>query len=184
MKAAGWLIVLAAVAAGCEAPKASREYQEAYVLPLVSPGTKFGNLPPAVQHTIRAEAGGAEINDIMRDTTAGRAVYRITFVKDDLLPPLYVAQDGSVLNPDLTLAISAPPELGALPSGATGRLTLNDLPAKVAETIQQQAPNTWPATIDKVPYGNQTVFVVTFEDPRQPKLYINSDGVILGERAK
>src|SRR4051794_26359205 len=31
-----------------------------YAFPLISPGAKFASLPPAVQHTIRAETGGED----------------------------------------------------------------------------------------------------------------------------
>lgn len=34
-----------------------------YSLPLISPGTKFAALPPAVQHSIRAQTSGAQIED-------------------------------------------------------------------------------------------------------------------------
>ena len=82
------------------------EHQTAYDKPLTSPGAKFGALPPVVQRTVLAEAGPAEVVDAVRDTSSGRVVYKIYFRDKDLFPPLYVAPDGSVLNPDLTVAVS------------------------------------------------------------------------------
>src|SRR4051794_8042869 len=74
-----------------------------YTKPLTSPGGKFGMLPPVVQNTVRAEAGGSEVIDAIKGTSSGRVVYKIFFRSS---PTLYVAPDGSVLYPDLTVAAS------------------------------------------------------------------------------
>jgi len=45
-------------------------------------------------------------------------VYKIYFRNGDLFPPLYVAADGSLLNPDLSLAAGAPADtFGVLNEG-------------------------------------------------------------------
>jgi hypothetical protein len=101
---------LVALTGGCashhEAAPAVRE--NPYTLPLVSPGTKFTALPPAVQNTIRAEAGAAEIDRIVTYAGQGKVVYGIYFKNREMNPPLYLAPDGSVLNLDLTVAKPAP----------------------------------------------------------------------------
>src|SRR5579864_5638427 len=61
-----WLAAGADLLAACahHHPAPTESYSRIYGQPLVSPGTKFAALPPAIQHTIRAEAGQAEIADI------------------------------------------------------------------------------------------------------------------------
>src|SRR5215831_15180006 len=77
------------------------EYERLYHYPLQSVGTQFAALPPAVQRSIRAEVGSAQIADIRKGTTGSDLVYVVHFMKRDVMPPLYVAPDGSVLRPDL-----------------------------------------------------------------------------------
>ncbi len=151
-----------------------------YATPLISPGTKFGALPPAVQNTIRAETGGAEIEDIRRDTVNGQPLYRIYFTKADVLPPLYVAPDGSVLNPDLTVAVGAGRDsVGFLTGGGASGVTLGDLPPKAVKAIQQHAPQAEISSISKENRGDQAVYIVSFKDPKQPTIEITPEGVVV-----
>ena len=71
-------------------------------------GSKFGALPPAVKNTVRAEAGAAQITDIETRYETGGPVYVIYFRNPELFAPMFVAADGSLLKPDLTLAVGAP----------------------------------------------------------------------------
>jgi hypothetical protein len=152
-----------------------------YSVPLYSSGAQFGALPPAVQNTVRAEAGSEEIYDIAKDNTSGQTVYRIYFVNPGAYPTLYVARDGSVLNPDLTVAIAAPHDtMGTFGSSMGTAVKLTDLPPAVLEVIHQQASRTEVASIDKGTWGNRSVFVVTFRDESHyPKLYVEADGTLL-----
>lgn len=151
-----------------------------YSLPLISPGTKFAALPPAVQHTIRSETGGAEIEDVVRDTAAGTTVYKIFFAHPESSPPLYLAPDGSVLNPDLTVAMGASQDsFGSLTGGARAGLALGDLPPKVVTLIQERAPSQEIQTITKENRGEQVVYIVTFKGPKETPLEITSEGAIV-----
>lgn len=152
--------------------------------PLLSPGAQFGALPPPVQNTVIAEAGTEVIWDVVKDTSSGQTVYIIYFENQDIYPPLYVGRDGSVLNPDLTVAVHAPEykaaALGANATATTVKLT--DLPPKVLEVIHEQASHSEVAAIDKATWGNRIVFIVTFKDEKQyPKLYVEDDGTLLKE---
>ena len=103
------VVLLVGLLAGCATKTETQKAEDKtpYHRPLTSLGAKFGALPPAVQSTVLAEAGGAEITDALRDTSSGRVVYKIYFRDPDVFPPLFVAPDGSVLNYDLTVAVSA-----------------------------------------------------------------------------
>src|SRR5438477_4335390 len=88
---------LVAAVCGCAAkrPASAPEYRELYHTPLLSPGTQFAALPPAVQHTVRAEVGSAELWEVVKDTSSGPAIYRVDFENRDLFPPMSIAADGS-----------------------------------------------------------------------------------------
>src|SRR5437868_660099 len=68
---------------------ATSDRVEAYHAPLTSMGARFGALPAAVQNTIRAETGSAEMSDIDKEMRSVGIVYKITYVNDDLYPPLF-----------------------------------------------------------------------------------------------
>jgi len=96
-----FLVPLAVLLAGCTTPGESEmaQRQTRYHKPLTSPGAKFGALPQIVQLTVLAQVGPEEVVDAVRDTSSGRVVYKIYFRDSEIFPPLYVAPDGSVLNP-------------------------------------------------------------------------------------
>lgn len=174
----------AALLAGCAGQPVAgpSEYTYLYDEPLITPGTKFARLPLTVQHTIRAEAGMAEIQDIHKEIHEGRPVYRVDFNNEMKYPPLYIDSDGSLLYPDLTVAIAAPPELvGLLVASPFARLTLNDLPPPVIKTVQSQAPEAEIDTITKETRGGEVTYIVAFKDHKPSKIYVSAKGVVLKE---
>src|SRR5439155_18336 len=74
--------------------KSSKGPKTPYHNPLFSPGAKFAGLPPAAQNSIRAEAGVADISDIIKDNSLGAVVYIVYFRNSDAFPPLYVTPNG------------------------------------------------------------------------------------------
>ena len=168
-------MVAVLVAAGCATQQEPEmeAYKTVYNKPLTSPGAKFGALPPAVQRTVLAQAGQAEGVDAVRDTSSGKVVYKVYFRASDIFPPLYVAPDGSVLNPDLTVAISA----------VHGeRVKPEDVPAPVKKAITERSHGIEVAYINKEHWGGRTVYVVTFKDEaHNPKILIAEDGTAVRE---
>src|SRR5689334_972003 len=153
---------LAVLSAGCEANRPDTGLQPVvrYNYPLMSPGTQFGECPPAVQRTIRAETGGAQIEDIEKGSNDYLTVYKVRFVNSALFPPLYVASDGSILNPDLSVAIPAPHETAAIKTaGPVERVTLPDLPPQVVKTIQAQVPDAELSSIVRETERDKVVYV-------------------------
>ena len=123
---------------------------------------------PPCSVTVLSEAGAAEVIDAVRDTTSGRVVYKIYFRDHNVYPPLLVSPDGSVLNDDLTVAVSAV-------HGT--RVKLAEVPAKVLKAIPEHAPAGEVAFINKETWGGRVVYVVTFKDEAHtPKLLIAEDG--------
>ena len=168
-----------ALVAGCahhhkqiEEPVAETELHNPYTKPLSTPGTRFGSLPQAVQNTVRSEAGTAEIIDVSKEITRGRVVYTISFKESDVYPPMLVGADGSVLNPDLSVAVRAPRD--------TGIVKFGDLPLEVTKALQERAPESEIASIRRETWGDHIVYIVVFKDEaRYPKLQIVSDGSFL-----
>jgi hypothetical protein len=188
MKTVLLCVLSLSVAVGCARHKATMVVYKSpnanpYSAPLISPGTKFASLPPAVQHTIRAETGGSQIDDIVKDTRSGSVVYRIYFIDNESLPPLYVAPDGSVLYRDLTVAVGAATDsVGVLTGGPNSSVTLGDLPPRVVKVIQQRAPDAEIGAISKETRGDQIVYVVQFKDKRHPPISVSADGTFLGAK--
>lgn len=147
---------------------------------LVSPGSQFSGLPPAVQNTVRAKAGAAEIIALLRQTNGSLVLYKFYFRNPKMNPPLIVASDGSLLNPDLSVAVGAPSDsIGVGTGGLVAGLKLDDLPPNVVKTIQARAPKAEVASIQKEMRGDAVVYVVSFKDQSQnPNLLINADGSV------
>jgi hypothetical protein len=102
----GLLLTLGLLGGCANDPQASA--RSPYRNPLISSGALFLTLPPEVQNTIRAQVGGAEIDDIRKNTNSGTVVYHIFFRKADLYPTLFVGTNGAVLNPDQSVAVREP----------------------------------------------------------------------------
>jgi len=180
-------LMTAWIVSGCASHRdVTAEYHAAYAYPLASPGARFGTLPPPVQHTIRAEAGSAEIVDIEKLTRPEGMVYRVDFRNRELYPPLYIAVDGSLLNPDLSVARGAPADTSAIISGGpvTG-VKVSELPPAVWQTISAREPGAEIAYVNKDTWGDRVIYIVTFKDPpHHPRLHVAADGTVLNEGPK
>jgi hypothetical protein len=173
-----WGISLALIVAGC-APHPAAE--TTYTYPLTSPGAMFAALPPQVQNAVRAEAGSAEITNVIRLDLARGPVYQISFLDPKEYPILYVAQDGSVLDTNLTVAVGAARGPGGTAtSTAASGLATRDLPPAVLNAVQESAPLATIAHISKETWGERVVYIISFTDPaNHPKIYVASDGTVL-----
>jgi hypothetical protein len=170
-------LLIALLAAGCATP---HDAMTQYETPLTSPGAQFAALPAAVQNTIRTQTGAAEIAHIVKDRSSGHLIYKTVFENDEVYPPLYIAPDGSVLTPDMRVAVGAVRDETTMLAGAgASGLRLADLPEPVVRTMDQFAPRTEVATLDKETWGNRVVYIVSFKDEHKPKLYVAADGTIL-----
>jgi hypothetical protein len=169
------VVSLAVLLAGCATSDKAQvaSHETPYHKPLTSPGAKFGALPPIVQRTVLAEVGIGEVIDAVRDTSSGRVVYKVYFRDSEIFPPIYIAPDGSVLNPDLTVAVRAR-------HGTQVKLT--DVPAKVRKAIPERAPAAEVSYINKESWGEVVVYVVIFKDEaHNPKLLLSEEGTVMDE---
>lgn len=61
-------------------------------------GTKFEDLPQAVQDTVLEQHSSAEIADIDKQSRDGQTVYQISFKESGRNPSIYVSEDGSLVD--------------------------------------------------------------------------------------
>jgi len=171
-----WFIAIAAALCGC-AEEAPITYQE----PLTSPGGVFSTLPPAVQNSVRAEAGSAEIVSVSKDNSGGSAIYQFQFRNSDVYPPLYVASDGSVLTSNLTVAVGASEDTIAASTGSeVSGVRMDDLPPNVVLTIRHQAPTAEVDAISRLTSNGDVFYNVSFKDPvHHAKLLIRDNGKLV-----
>jgi hypothetical protein len=172
-----WFVALACALFGCASEQPIVTYHE----PLISPGGKFSRLPPTVQSSVRAEAGMEEIQDILKEHTANATFYQVTFKNPDIYPPLYLAEDGSVLTPDLRVVIGATEDtIDASTGSGVSNIKLDDLPPNVVQTIRHSAPTAEVNSIARLTSGGNVFYDVTFKEPAEhPRLMIRDDGRVV-----
>jgi hypothetical protein len=176
--------LLAGLMAGCAhhpQPSAAAvdtpQYNALYSKPLTSLGAKYAQLTPAAQTTVLAEVGSAQIYDVVKEQRDGRVYYVVTFRDASTFPPLYIAQDGSVLKPDLSVLLAAPKEVGG---NASSLISTNDLSPEALKALHERAPGAEVASINKQIWGDHTIYVVTFKDEaHHPKLHLTPEGVVV-----
>jgi hypothetical protein len=169
-----WFVAVAAALAGC----VEEQPEVAYHQPLTSPGGEFTTVPPAVQNSVRAQVGCAEIINVAKDDSSGATIYEFTFRYPEIYPPLYVATDGSVLAPDMTVAVGATADTIAASTGsAASGVKLGDLPPSVIKTLREQAPTGEVDSISRITSGRDVFYDIFFKDPaRHPPLFISDNG--------
>ena len=60
-------------------------------------GMTIKDLPQAVKDTLKEKDPTAEISSIDRETISGKTVYKVNFLDSNKFPPLWVADDGSLV---------------------------------------------------------------------------------------
>jgi hypothetical protein len=94
---------------------------------------------------------------------------------------MYVAADGSLLDPDLNVLIAAaPPEKVSVATGApVTTLMLSELPPPVLKSIQLHAPDAEVANVSKETHRDETTYFITFKDRMHAPIHISADGTLL-----
>lgn len=175
------LLSLALLWAGCRQPgaRAASGFEYPYTNSVKSVGAAFAALPLPAKHTIRAHVGATEISGISELNVSGEKVYEVTFATSGLFPPLYVAEDGSLLNPDFTVAVGAAESPGGTETGGSSKIALADLPEPVRKQLVTSSPKAVVSSIEKELWGNREVYLITLDDAAKTRLYIESDGTVL-----
>lgn len=165
----------AALIAGC----ATNEERRAGSDSAPDVGTRFSDLPAAVQQTVRTRVPNANIDDIDKETRTGRTIYEITFEEPGKNPKLHIAEDGTIVKIGDRVVEKAGASTDSIGT------EFGELPAAVQRTIKQRAPGARIDDIDKETRTGRTVYEVTFEEPgKNPKLHIAEDGSIVKDLQK
>jgi hypothetical protein len=181
-------LALAVLAAGCatDIPEDAFDYHTPYHRQLLSPGAQFGALPAAVQNTVRAQVGATEISHIRHDYFDHQDIYKIFFRNDQIWPALFVGADGAVYDPNLRVVVRAAGIGGDVAHGTkVNDLQVSDLPPEVLKVLHERGLEAEVSGIERQPWGNQSVFVISFKDSKTyPKLSVNTEGAVLKDIGK
>jgi len=141
--------------------------------------TKFNELPPAVQKTIRAQAPNAEIANVSQKNENGTSVYEVEFRNSNgANSKVLVAADGSLVGSDLPRPAGVV-ERALTPTGAVGT-PFSALPEAVQKTIKTHAPDAPIADISRHTDLGRTIYQVEFKDQgKNPSIKVAEDGTLV-----
>jgi uncharacterized membrane protein YkoI len=148
-----------------------------------SASTKFNELPPAVQKTVRAQSPNGEVADVSKKTENGMDVYEIEFRESGTNPKLLVAADGKLLSTDMARP-TGPVERMLTPTGAVGT-KFSALPEKAQKTIKDKAPDAQITNISRQDKDGRIIYEVEFKDTgKNPTIRVAEDGTLVQELQK
>jgi uncharacterized membrane protein YkoI len=146
--------------------------------------TKFNELPPAVQKTVRAQAPNSEITAVNKTTDNGMEVYEVKFKQPDgSTPKVMVSLDGRLLSSDFPKTAGAI-ERALTPTGATGT-KFSALPEAAQKTIKAKAPDAQIADISRHEENGRVFYTVEFtEKGKNPTMKVAEDGSLIQDLQK
>jgi uncharacterized membrane protein YkoI len=145
--------------------------------------TKFNELPPAVQKTVRAQAPNAEIATVNHKTDNGMDLYEVEFREPGSNPKIVVAADGKLMSTDMARPAGAVERM-LTPTGAVGT-KFSALPEKVQKTIQGHAPSTEITDIERHESNGRVIYEVEFKDKgKNPTIRVAEDGTLVQDLQK
>jgi uncharacterized membrane protein YkoI len=105
-------------------------------------GTRWEDLPPAVQQKAMQFGGKEKVADIDREELRGRLAYEVEFKREGRNLEIHFGEDGTVLESNDPVAAPAQGAAGAAPGTATPRSTQPGQPATPPpSTTPQSQPN-------------------------------------------
>src|SRR5437868_15095109 len=146
--------------------------------------TKFNELPPAVQKTVRAQAPNGEIAAVNKTTDNGMDVYEVKFKQPDgSTPKVLVAVDGKLVSSDFPKTATGI-ERALTPTGAVGT-KFSALPEAAQKTIKSKAPDAEIADIARHEDNGRVFYTVEFRDKgKNPTMKVAEDGTLVQDLQK
>ena len=146
--------------------------------------TKFNELPPAVQKTVRAQAPNAEIAAVNKTTDNGMDIYEVKFKQPDgSTPKVMVSTEGKLISSDFPHTAGTV-ERVLTPTGATGT-KFSALPEAAQKTIKAKAPDATIADISRHEDNGRVYYTVEFEDKgKNPAIKVADDGTLIQDLQK
>jgi hypothetical protein len=138
----------------------------------------FDQLPPAVQSTVRGQAGVAPIESIRQEAGTGPVVYDVVFKHNGQPVKLRINAEGHILNEN-----SASPPPKRIPLSAPVKVTFEQLPQTVQKTLRACAGTSAIENIDKGTVQGKTVYQADFPHAGQNvELRIAEDGSLIKDQ--
>lgn len=138
---------------------------------------QFNSLPQPVQKTLRAEAGGLNIENVKKMTKQGQTCYQATFDKDAMKGKVTVGEDGSLMQSQLAEDLAL---VAAIPAITQSGEQLSSLPDPVQQTIKQAAGSNEVGNISKDSQSGKTVYHAAFNDAGvHTDLFVNEQGKLI-----
>lgn len=148
-------------------------------------GTQFEDTPPAVQETIRREAGNRKIADIDKERRTGQTIYEVEFQEPGRNIELHIAENGTIVQDSRKPgAVGAPerqPQTGF--GAATREVKVSDLPQAVQDQIKSRDDLANVKRIQQTTRNGKIIYEVECEkDGKVSKLRITSEGTVLNQQ--
>lgn len=138
---------------------------------------QFNELPRSVQDTVRAHIGNSRLIDIDRESWNGKPVYEVEFLRNGRQEQLLVAHDGTLVQEPNDQIISRAP---ASPRPESRKLTMNQLPIDVQNTIRAHAGRSQIEDIDMRTDGGENVYQAAYKrNGVHTELLVAQDGTVL-----
>jgi uncharacterized membrane protein YkoI len=150
-----------------------------------SASKEFNNLPAAVQKTVHTSVPTGEVADVDRETRDGRFVYQIKFRDSDRHPPLWVAEDGTIVKYEAGRAMGGSPGEVGVTKGTAGQYELSALPVPVQKAIEENAPRADVADIHRNEQNGRVLYDIEYAGKKtKPSIQISEDGTIVKPLAR
>ena len=130
---------------------------------------KFADAPAAVQKTLKREAGGAEIKDVVKETEDGKTTYEANVKIDGHLYEISVAADGTLIEKALD-----DEEEEEVP------IKFSEAPAAVQKTLTREAGGAKIDKVAKVASEGRTLYEAdVMIDGKNYEITVTAEGLLL-----
>jgi uncharacterized membrane protein YkoI len=142
----------------------------AVILSVNAEKIRFEELPVPLKDKIRAHSGAAPIEDVDRQTKAGKTIYEVAFKKNGQHTEMVFDDKGEVVTN------SGQPALDSR------KITYNELPEAVRKTLEARVTSGEVNDIDRQVKNGEATYEIGFkQNDRQQELVISQDGRILND---
>jgi uncharacterized membrane protein YkoI len=143
----------------------------AFVISANAEKLRLEQLPTELRDKIRVHSGANPIEDIDRQTKAGKTVYEVAFKKNGTHTELTFDEKGNLLTSGGRSALTS------------GKIPYNELPEAVRKSLETRVKSGEVNDVERVVKNGEATYEIGFKqgDQRQQELILSQDGRILGD---
>ncbi len=131
---------------------------------------KFADAPATVQKTLKREAGGTEIKEVVKETEDGKATYEADVTIDGLAYEIQVAADGTLL------------KKMSEDEGEETAIKFGDAPAAVQKALKRETNGATLEMVDKFSQQGRTLYEVDAEiDGKNYQIIVTAEGLLISK---